>query len=84
MKNHFTVLAVALAVVAVFVRLETALAEEAQPPLAKLTIVQPSAGSVVSGETAIVVEAEVPTGAAMPARMLASLGGVPWGELKNE
>jgi len=84
MKNYFTVLAVALAVVAVFVRLETALAEEAQPPLAKLTIVQPKAGSVVSGETAIVVEAEVPTGAAMPARMLASLGGVPWVELKND
>lgn len=84
MRSLCTTPAAALALVVVLVPLGRVLSEEAQPPVAKLTIVQPKAGSVVSGETVIIVEADVPEGAAAPIRMLASLGGVPWAELTND
>ncbi|HPU07124.1 MAG TPA: CehA/McbA family metallohydrolase [Thermogutta sp.] len=63
---------------------QTALPEDGQPPVAALTITQPKAGGVVSGNVSIVVQVMVPPGAAEPTRMLASLGGVPWVELTKD
>jgi len=84
-KNSIArIVTVSLYVVLSIISVHPVLSEEAQPPVATLTIVQPKAGGVVSGNTALTVEVAVPSGATAPTRLLASLGGAPWVELAKD
>ncbi|MGQ9770487.1 MAG: CehA/McbA family metallohydrolase [Thermogutta sp.] len=84
MKAQVVAMIAWLTGVVISIPTEKAIAEEAHPPVATLKIVQPEAGSVISGDVSIIVDVAVPQGAATPTRMLAALGGVPWTELTKD